>query len=69
MNEQITDEDQVIDRIRQDYVRHQLGFSMGLEQLLRSVYRAGYKQREIELMRQRLTALQTEVEELKSKQE
>jgi hypothetical protein len=34
-----------------------LNFTPGLETLLRSVYRAGYKQREIEEMQERLKSL------------
>jgi hypothetical protein len=52
------DEDKVIDAIRQEYTIGMLNFTPGLETLLRSVYRAGYKQREIEEMQERLKELQ-----------
>ncbi len=51
------DEDKVIDAIRQEYTIGMLNFTPGLETLLRSVYRAGYKQREIEEMQERLKSL------------
>ncbi len=51
------DEDKVIDAIRQEYTIGMLNFTPGLEKLLRSVYRAGYKQREIEEMQERLKSL------------
>lgn len=51
------DEDKVIDAIRQDYVTNMMVFSSGIEMLLRSVYRAGYKQREIEELEKRLKSL------------
>ena len=52
------DEDKVIDAIRQEYVTSLLAFTPGLEKLLRSVYRAGYKQREIEELEQKIKELQ-----------
>jgi hypothetical protein len=51
------DENKVIDAIRQEYTIGMLNFTPGLETLLRSVYRAGYKQREIEEMQERLKSL------------
>lgn len=51
------DEDKVIDAIRQEYATSLLTFTPALEKLLRSVYRAGYKQREIEEMQERLKSL------------
>ena len=54
----MNDEDKVIDAIRQEYVTNMMIFSPGLETLLRSVYRAGYKQREIEELEKRLKELQ-----------
>ena len=57
------DEDKVIDAIRQEYALGLLNFTPGLEILLRSVYRAGYKQREIEELEKRLE----EVNEARSK--
>ena len=51
------DEDKVIDAIRQEYTIGMLNFTPGVETLLRSVYRAGYKQREIEEMQERLKSL------------
>ena len=53
----MNDEDKVIDAIRQDYVTNMMVFSPGIETLLRSVYRAGYKQREIEEMEKQLKSL------------
>lgn len=53
----MNDEDKVIDAIRQDYVTNMMVFSPGIETLLRSVYRAGYKQREIEELEKRLKSL------------
>lgn len=52
------DEDKVIDAIRQEYTIGMLNFTPGLETLLRSVYRAGYKQREIEELEQKIKELQ-----------
>ena len=59
----VIDEDKVIDTIRQDYATNMMIFSPGLEILLRSVYRAGYKQRQIEELEKRLE----EVNEARSK--
>jgi hypothetical protein len=56
------DEDKVIDAIRQEYVTSLLAFTPGLEKLLRSVYRAGYKQREIEELEQKIKELQEKSE-------
>ncbi len=52
------DEDKVIDAIRQEYTIGMLNFTPGIEMLLRSVYRAGYKQREIEELEKQLKELQ-----------
>ena len=54
----MNDEDKVIDAIRQDYITNMMVFTPGIEMLLRSVYRAGYKQREIEELEKRLKELQ-----------
>jgi hypothetical protein len=56
------DEDKVIDAIRQEYATSLLTFTPGLEKLLRSVYRAGYKQREIEELEQKIKELQEKSE-------
>jgi hypothetical protein len=56
------DEDKVIDAIRQEYATSLLAFTPGLEKLLRSVYRAGYKQREIEELEQKIKELQEKSE-------
>ena len=50
----MNDEDKVIDAIRQDYITKMMVLSPGIEILLRSAYRAGYKQREIEELEKRL---------------
>ena len=56
------DEDKVIDVIRQEYTIGMLNFTPGLETLLRSVYRAGYKQREIEELEQKIKELREKSE-------
>ena len=56
------DEDKVIEEIRREYVLSLLTFTPGLETLLRSVYRAGYKQREIEELEQKIKELQEKSE-------
>lgn len=52
------DEDKVIEEIRREYATSLMAFTPGLEKLLRSVYRAGYKQREIEELEQKIKELQ-----------
>lgn len=56
------DEDKVIEEIRREYATSLLTFTPGLETLLRSVYRAGYKQREIEELEQKIKELQEKSE-------
>lgn len=56
------DEDKVIDAIQKEYALSLLAFTPGLEKLLRSVYRAGYKQREIEELEQKIKELQEKSE-------
>lgn len=56
------DEDKVIEEIRREYALSLLTFTPGLETLLRSVYRAGYKQREIEELEQKIKELREKSE-------
>ena len=56
------DEDKVIDAIQKEYATSLLAFTPGLEKLLRSVYRAGYKQREIEELEQKIKELREKSE-------
>ena len=58
----MNDEDKVIDAIRRECATSLMAFTPGLENLLRSVYRLGYKQREIEELEQKLKELQEKSE-------
>ena len=52
------DENKVIEAARQGFVIGMMDFSPGIEKLLRAVYRAGYKQSQIDYMEKRLKEMQ-----------
>lgn len=48
------DENKVIDTVKQGFIIGMMPWNPGMEGLMRSVYRAGYKQREIEELEKKL---------------
>ena len=51
------DENKVIEAVKQGFIAGFMPFTPAMEDLMRQVYRAGYKQRQIEEMEERLKSL------------
>jgi len=51
------DENKVIEAVKQGFIAGFMPFTPAMEDLMRQVYRAGYKQRQIEEMEERLKSI------------